>query len=80
MNDIDTGFLADLAGAFAVWAASKEAAFLHGRSVWANWDVEEIIKLKPKLESDPGLFKIGLQGGETVDVAEFVRVLVETGK
>jgi hypothetical protein len=31
-----------LAGSFAVWAASPEAAFLAGRTVWANWDVEEL--------------------------------------
>jgi hypothetical protein len=27
----------DLPGAFAVWAASKEAEFLHGRYVFASW-------------------------------------------
>ncbi|ROW06275.1 hypothetical protein VPNG_08076 [Cytospora leucostoma] len=27
---------------FLVWMASPEAAFLKGRSVWANWDVEEL--------------------------------------
>ncbi|KAJ2983061.1 hypothetical protein NUW58_g6314 [Xylaria curta] len=27
---------------FLVWMASSEAAFLDGRSVWANWDVEEL--------------------------------------
>jgi hypothetical protein len=32
----------DLPGAFAVWAASKEAAFANGRVVWASWDVEEL--------------------------------------
>jgi hypothetical protein len=33
---------ASLGGAFAVWAASKEAAFLNGRFVWASWDVDEL--------------------------------------
>ncbi|TQN66190.1 Short chain dehydrogenase citE [Colletotrichum shisoi] len=27
---------------FTVWLASPEAAFLNGRTVWANWDVEEL--------------------------------------
>ncbi|ORY67018.1 short chain dehydrogenase [Pseudomassariella vexata] len=27
---------------FLVWMSSSEAAFLNGRSVWANWDVEEL--------------------------------------
>jgi hypothetical protein len=25
-----------------VWLSSPEASFLNGRSVWANWDVEEL--------------------------------------
>ncbi|OLN85285.1 Short-chain type dehydrogenase/reductase [Colletotrichum chlorophyti] len=27
---------------FAVWLSSPEAEFLNGRTVWANWDVEEL--------------------------------------
>ncbi|KAI1394368.1 putative NADP(+)-dependent dehydrogenase [Hypoxylon trugodes] len=27
---------------FLVWMSSQEAKFLNGRSVWANWDVEEL--------------------------------------
>ncbi|KAI1852844.1 hypothetical protein JX266_002385 [Neoarthrinium moseri] len=27
---------------FLVWMSSREAAFLTGRSVWANWDVDEL--------------------------------------
>ncbi|PVH98356.1 NAD(P)-binding protein [Periconia macrospinosa] len=34
----------NLPGAFAVWAASKEASFLHGRYVFASWDVEELAR------------------------------------
>ena len=34
----------NLAGNFAVWLASPEAAFLHGRFVWAEWDVDELIQ------------------------------------
>jgi hypothetical protein len=29
-------------GSFAVWATSKEAAFLQGQTVWCSWDVEEL--------------------------------------
>ncbi|KAI1775368.1 putative NADP(+)-dependent dehydrogenase [Hypoxylon cercidicola] len=31
-----------LAGHFLVWMSSPEARFLDGRSVWANWDVDEL--------------------------------------
>ncbi|KAG6363826.1 hypothetical protein INS49_008929 [Diaporthe citri] len=27
---------------FLVWMASPEACYLHGRTVWANWDVDEL--------------------------------------
>ncbi|KAF5641737.1 peroxisomal short-chain alcohol dehydrogenase [Fusarium tjaetaba] len=32
----------NLPGHFSVWAATPEASFLHGRFVWANWDVDEL--------------------------------------
>ena len=48
---------ADLPGQFAVWLASKEAIFLKGRFVWANWDVQELVEKKADFESDPELFK-----------------------
>lgn len=35
-------FLVKLPAHFMVWLASPQAAFLRGRSVWANWDVEEL--------------------------------------
>lgn len=28
-------------GQFAVWLASEEDAFLEGRCVWADWDVQD---------------------------------------
>ncbi len=34
---------ADLPGNFYVWLASKEAALLRGKLVWANWDAEELV-------------------------------------
>jgi hypothetical protein len=42
MSNTDSWQPGELTGAFAVWAASKEAAFLHGRFVWSSWDVEEM--------------------------------------
>jgi NAD(P)-dependent dehydrogenase (short-subunit alcohol dehydrogenase family) len=32
----------NLPASFMVWAASREARFLNGRFVWANWDVDEL--------------------------------------
>jgi len=52
----------DLAGAFAVWAASGEADFLDGRFVWAAWDVDALKGMRGVLEGDRGLFTIGLVG------------------
>jgi hypothetical protein len=44
-----------------VWAASDEAKFLNGKSVWANWDVGE---LKAEKDSILGTerFTLGLLG------------------
>ncbi|KAL2072307.1 hypothetical protein VTL71DRAFT_11650 [Oculimacula yallundae] len=58
---------ASLPANFFVWAASKKAAFLHGRFVWAHWDVGELIATKSKLEADKGLLRVGLQGVESQD-------------
>ncbi|KAE9398976.1 NAD(P)-binding protein, partial [Gymnopus androsaceus JB14] len=50
---------------FSVWAASSEASWLHGRFVWAHWDVDELkadrefLKL---LEEEKGYLKVGIQG------------------
>jgi NADP-dependent 3-hydroxy acid dehydrogenase YdfG len=51
----------DLPGNFAVWLASKEAAFLAGRLVYATWDVEEL-KSRAGEIVDKDLLKIGLRG------------------
>ncbi|KAK2468563.1 hypothetical protein H9L39_19722, partial [Fusarium oxysporum f. sp. albedinis] len=53
-----------LPGDFAVWAASEEAEFLHGRFVWAKWDVNELKTgpLRKKIESGPSLFRVGVSG------------------
>ena len=41
-----------LSGGFAVWLASPAAAFLKGRFVLSNWDVEELVAMKGKFEQD----------------------------
>ncbi|KAI1300618.1 short-chain dehydrogenase [Xylaria venustula] len=54
----------DLPGHFAVWAASPEARFLHGRFVWASWDVEKLRsgEIRTRIEEDPTYLKIGING------------------
>ncbi|KAF4965111.1 hypothetical protein FSARC_7050 [Fusarium sarcochroum] len=54
----------DLPGSFAVWAASPEATFLHGRFVWAGWDVNELQSgpVREKLDKDSSFLKIGVNG------------------
>lgn len=57
-----------LPAAFTVWAATKEASFLHGRFAWASWDVEELAtgKFRERLEKDPYYLRasiVGLKGG-----------------
>ncbi|KAK8036324.1 hypothetical protein PG993_008938 [Apiospora rasikravindrae] len=54
----------DLPGQFAVWAASPEAAFLHGRFVWNEWDVNEMKSgdLRKKIDEDPSYLQIGVHG------------------
>jgi hypothetical protein len=57
----------ELPASFAVWASTKSAAFLHGRFVWANWDMDELMTRKEEFE-DHGFLRVGLQGSEFVDV------------
>ncbi|KAJ3943186.1 uncharacterized protein N0V96_007421 [Colletotrichum fioriniae] len=54
----------DLAGNFAVWAASEEARFLHGRFVWAKWDIDELKSgvIGEKIESNDHYLKVGVVG------------------
>ncbi|CVK86347.1 related to reductase [Fusarium mangiferae] len=44
-----------------VWLASGEAAFLKGKLVWANWDVEELKARAGEIEGSR-LLTIGLEG------------------
>ncbi|KAH6959789.1 hypothetical protein BKA56DRAFT_533135 [Ilyonectria sp. MPI-CAGE-AT-0026] len=54
----------DLPSHFAVWAATKEARFLHGRVVWSKWDVDEMIagEFREKLEAVPYFMRVGIRG------------------
>ncbi|KAE9382765.1 hypothetical protein BT96DRAFT_1010065, partial [Gymnopus androsaceus JB14] len=50
---------------FSVWAASSEASWLHGRFVWAHWDVDELKadrEVSKLLEEEKGYLKVGIQG------------------
>jgi hypothetical protein len=58
----------ELPGAFAVWASTPAAKALHGRFVWANWDVDELMTTKEEEFSDPGFLKLGLQGAEYLNI------------
>ncbi|WPH04747.1 putative NADP(+)-dependent dehydrogenase [Acrodontium crateriforme] len=50
----------DLPAHFALWLSGPESDFLHGRFVWAAWDVDELIELKEKVAKDPRFLTIGL--------------------
>ncbi|KAL7945811.1 short chain dehydrogenase [Trichoderma barbatum] len=54
----------DLPGHYAVWAASDEAKFLHGRFTWAAWDVDEISsgKIRERIDRDANYLKVGVVG------------------
>ncbi|KAF5252332.1 hypothetical protein FANTH_2632 [Fusarium anthophilum] len=54
----------NLPGHFSVWAASPEASFLHGRFVWANWDVDELKTgpVREQIDSDEHFLKVGVEG------------------
>ncbi|KKP05480.1 hypothetical protein THAR02_02440 [Trichoderma harzianum] len=53
-----------LPSSVAIWAASDEAAFLHGRFMWSAWDVEELRSgpLRERIEQDENYLRIGVHG------------------
>ncbi|KIK66739.1 hypothetical protein GYMLUDRAFT_157217 [Collybiopsis luxurians FD-317 M1] len=60
---------------YCVWAASPEAACLHGRFAWAHWDVDELKgdeEVLKKLEEDKGYLKVGVQGLQTLSFDMFL--------
>lgn len=58
-----------LAGSEAVWLASPEARFLHGRFVWASWDVDELKsdEMRKTIAEDVEFLKIGVHGLKGAD-------------
>ncbi|KAK4208325.1 NAD(P)-binding protein [Rhypophila decipiens] len=57
-----------LPGNFAVWAATDEAEFLHGRWVAAHWDVDELRgrELRERLAGDQNFLRMGVYGVESI--------------
>ncbi|KAM6505544.1 hypothetical protein FSOLCH5_013720 [Fusarium solani] len=49
---------------FGVWAASSEAGFLHGRFVYAAWDLDELRsgEMQKRIKSDPNFLSFRLVG------------------
>ena len=54
--------VAQLPGNFCVWLTSPEAAFLHGRFVWVNWDVDELKARADEIVNKPQELQMVLQG------------------
>ncbi|PKK44929.1 hypothetical protein CI102_10863 [Trichoderma harzianum] len=54
----------NLPAALSVWAATPDAAFLHGRFIWSNWDVDELRsgEAAKLIDSDPNYLRIGVSG------------------
>ncbi len=50
-----------LPAGLATWLASPAAAFLNGRFILSNWDVDELMALKDTFESDEDLGRIVLK-------------------
>ncbi|KAF5699960.1 peroxisomal short-chain alcohol dehydrogenase [Fusarium mundagurra] len=54
----------NLPGHFSVWVATPEASFLHGRFVWANWDLDELKNgpVRKQIDTDERFLKVGVEG------------------
>ncbi|KIK66730.1 hypothetical protein GYMLUDRAFT_238966 [Collybiopsis luxurians FD-317 M1] len=68
---------------YAVWAASPEASWLHGRFVWAHWDVDELREaahtsndqnneIKKQFTEEKGYLKVGILGLPSVSFGAFL--------
>jgi NAD(P)-dependent dehydrogenase (short-subunit alcohol dehydrogenase family) len=68
-NDILPFDDVSLPGAEAVWLASPEARFLHGRFIWASWDVDELKsdEIRKAIAEDVEFLKIGVHGLKGAD-------------
>ncbi|KAF9065539.1 short-chain dehydrogenase/reductase [Rhodocollybia butyracea] len=65
----------ELPANFAVWAASPEASWLHGRFVWAHWDVTELkadLRIQKLVEGKGGYLKLGVEGLGSIDASAFL--------
>jgi len=47
---------------FLLWMTSPEAKFLKGRSVWCNWDVDQLKAKAKELEESPQLLTSNILG------------------
>lgn len=47
---------------FIVWAVSPDAAWLQGRLIWSNWDVDELKEKKDRILSEENYLKLGMVG------------------
>jgi hypothetical protein len=56
-----------------VWLASEEAAFLHGRYIWANWDVPELLEMKERILDDKSLLKVGIIGVPSFTLQDLIK-------
>lgn len=56
--------VAAVPGQVAVWAASPEARFLHGRFIWASWDVDELKEgpIRQNIDNDPDFLTMSVMG------------------
>ena len=50
----------ELPAHFARWLAGPESGFLTGRYLWANWDVDELLDLREKVEGARSFLTLGL--------------------
>ena len=64
MGGVTLRITVSLAASFTVWAASEEAKFLHGRFVWASWDVTEMMtgEFRQRVEKDKLYLTLGIHG------------------
>ncbi len=54
--------LVSLPADFMVWSVSQDAAFLKGKLIWCNWDVDELKAKKDRIVSEPGYLNLGMIG------------------
>ena len=45
---------------FCLWLSSGRADFLHGKFVWAQWDVDELVALRERIVNEPGFLQMSL--------------------